>query len=225
MKNLKIGIICSTAGSVFNSAINILRNSNFNIEFSVVTDRECEVERVCKINKIPVSRFYYADKQEFSRAAANWLYDEQGVELTCLFFTRLVGSELFTKGPCINIHPSLLPTFPGFRAVEKAFKYGVKIFGATAHFVDETIDGGKIIAQISSPIPVFSSLDKLERISFSHKLYLFLLIIEMARNGHIITNQNNSQEFIYTANANPSLEDENLIYNYFNFLKLEGINW
>ena len=62
---------------------------------------------------------------------------------------RIVGETLLKaySGQIINLHPALLPAFKGARAIEQALEYGVKIFGATIHYVDESLDGGKIIAQ------------------------------------------------------------------------------
>ena len=62
---------------------------------------------------------------------------------------RIVGERLLSAdgGKIINIHPSLLPAFAGARAVEQAIEYGVKVFGITIHWVDQTLDGGRIIAQ------------------------------------------------------------------------------
>ena len=80
--------------------------------------------------------------------------DEAGVELVCLAgYMRIVGSVLLGayRGRIINIHPSLLPAFKGAHAVEDAVAYGVKVFGITIHYVDETLDGGRIIAQRAFP--------------------------------------------------------------------------
>ena len=62
---------------------------------------------------------------------------------------RIVGDVLLGayKGRIINIHPSLLPAFRGANAVEQAVAYGVKVYGITIHYVDESLDGGRIIAQ------------------------------------------------------------------------------
>jgi phosphoribosylglycinamide formyltransferase-1 len=62
---------------------------------------------------------------------------------------RIVGSVLlqYFSNRIVNIHPALLPSFPGLHAIEQAFHYGVKIFGITIHYVDEGVDTGKIIAQ------------------------------------------------------------------------------
>ena len=62
---------------------------------------------------------------------------------------RIVGKTLLDAfaGRIVNLHPSLLPAFKGARAIEQALEYGVKVFGATIHYVDESLDGGRIIAQ------------------------------------------------------------------------------
>ena len=75
----------------------------------------------------------YASKADYEREIVRRL-DEAGVELVCL--ARI-----------INIHPSLLPAFRGAHAIEQALEYGVKVFGVTIHYVDATLDGGKIISQ------------------------------------------------------------------------------
>lgn len=95
----------------------------------------------------------YAGKEEFEREIVKRL-DEAGVELVCLAgYMRIVGSVLLGayRGRIINIHPSLLPAFKGAHAVEDAVAYGVKVFGITIHYVDETLDGGRIIAQRAFP--------------------------------------------------------------------------
>lgn len=73
-----------------------------------------------------------------------------GVELVCLAgYMRIVGDELLAAygGRIINVHPSLLPAFRGAHAIEQALSYGVKVFGVTIHWVDASLDGGRIIAQ------------------------------------------------------------------------------
>ena len=95
----------------------------------------------------------YSGKEEFEREIVRRL-DEAGVELVCLAgYMRIVGSVLLVayRGRIINIHPSLLPAFKGAHAVEDAVAYGVKVFGITIHYVDETLDGGRIIAQRAFP--------------------------------------------------------------------------
>lgn len=91
----------------------------------------------------------YASKADYEREIVRRL-DAAGVELICMAgYMRIAGDELLGayKGRILNVHPSLLPAFRGARAIEQAFEYGVKVFGVTIHDVDESLDGGRIIAQ------------------------------------------------------------------------------
>ena len=91
----------------------------------------------------------YASKADFEREIVARL-DAEGVDLVCLAgYMRIVGPVLLDayRGRIINIHPSLLPSVKGAHAVEDAVAYGVKVYGITIHYVDESLDGGRIIAQ------------------------------------------------------------------------------
>jgi len=80
---------------------------------------------------------------------------ENGVELVCLAgYMRLLSPWFVQQFPqrILNIHPSLLPAFPGLEAQEQAFAYGVKVSGCTVHFVDEELDHGAIIVQKTVPL-------------------------------------------------------------------------
>ncbi|GAC1317125.1 MAG: phosphoribosylglycinamide formyltransferase [Thermoleophilaceae bacterium] len=84
-------------------------------------------------------------------ALADWL-DQREVDLVVLAgFMELLGADFVRRyrGRIINVHPSLLPAFPGVRAVEQALAYGVRLMGVTVHFVDEDVDSGPIILQES----------------------------------------------------------------------------
>lgn len=93
----------------------------------------------------------YACKADFEREIADRM-DAEGIDLVCLAgYMRIIGDVLLSRygGRIINIHPSLLPAFKGAHAVEQAVEYGVKVYGITIHWVDESLDGGRIIAQRS----------------------------------------------------------------------------
>src|SRR5579875_3690816 len=86
---------------------------------------------------------------------AEWLI-AQGVELVVLAgYMQLVSGDFLGRFPgrVINVHPALLPAFPGLNAVEQALAYGVKVFGVTVHFVDDGVDTGPIILQQSISLP------------------------------------------------------------------------
>jgi phosphoribosylglycinamide formyltransferase-1 len=88
-------------------------------------------------------------------AMAAWL-EERGVELVVLAgYMQLLTSAFLGRFPgrIINVHPALLPAFPGIGAVEQAIDYGVKVFGVTVHFVDEGVDTGPIILQRALDLP------------------------------------------------------------------------
>ena len=91
----------------------------------------------------------FADRTARDEAMGDWL-SARGVELVVLAgFMELLGAPFIRRfaGRILNVHPSLLPAFPGVRAIEQAVEYGVKQMGVSVHFVDEGIDSGAIILQ------------------------------------------------------------------------------
>src|SRR6266849_3125612 len=98
------------------------------------------------------------------------------VDLVCLAgYLRMLSPEFITayRGRILNIHPSLLPAFPGLEAQRQALEYGVRISGCTAHLVDETLDGGPVIAQRTVPIRETDTVESLSAriLAEEHKLY------------------------------------------------------
>lgn len=91
----------------------------------------------------------FTDRAARDEALADWL-DERGADLLVLAgFMELLGAPFIRRfsGRIINVHPSLLPAFPGVHAIEQAIEYGVKQMGVSVHFVDEGVDSGAIILQ------------------------------------------------------------------------------
>ena len=96
----------------------------------------------------------YSSRSEFSVAVADAV-EESGAEVMVLAgFMRILSAEAVARFPgrIVNIHPSLLPAFPGIDAVAQALAHGVKVTGVTVHIVDEQVDGGPIIAQRAVPV-------------------------------------------------------------------------
>src|SRR4051812_16028472 len=92
---------------------------------------------------------YDGDRGARDEAVGDWL-EQRGTELVVLAgFMELLGEAFIRRfaGRIINVHPSLLPAFPGLRPIEEALDYGVKQMGVTVHFVDEGVDSGAIILQ------------------------------------------------------------------------------
>jgi phosphoribosylglycinamide formyltransferase-1 len=97
----------------------------------------------------------YRGRAERDLAMADWL-EMQEVELIVLAgYMQLLSDEFLGRFPnrVINVHPALLPAFPGIRAVEQAVRYGVKVFGVTVHFVDGGVDTGPVILQRALELP------------------------------------------------------------------------
>ncbi len=96
----------------------------------------------------------FANREAFDRALVSALREANVDWVVLAGFMRLLTPEFLGAYPgrIINIHPSLLPAFPGVDAAQQALDYGVKITGCTVHFVDSGIDSGKIIAQRSVPV-------------------------------------------------------------------------
>ncbi|GIX06965.1 MAG: phosphoribosylglycinamide formyltransferase [Candidatus Poribacteria bacterium] len=95
----------------------------------------------------------YSDRRAFDAAIAEQI-ERHGCELIVLAgFMRILGPEFVRRyaGRVLNIHPSLLPAFPGTHGIRDALEYGVKVTGVTVHFVEEEVDAGPVIAQV----PVF----------------------------------------------------------------------
>ena len=111
----------------------------------------CAVKRAKElgIRSFVFSAKDFSSKAEYEACIVDELIAAE-VELVCLAgYMRIVGKTLLEAyaGRIINLHPSLLPSFKGARAIEQALEYGTKVFGATIHYVEESLDGGKIIAQ------------------------------------------------------------------------------
>jgi phosphoribosylglycinamide formyltransferase 1 len=101
---------------------------------------------------------------------------EHAVDLVCLAgYMRLVSEVLLDAFPgrVLNIHPSLLPAFPGIRSQRQALEYGVKVSGATVHFVDRALDGGPIVLQEAVPVAEDDTEDSLSAriLGAEHRIY------------------------------------------------------
>jgi phosphoribosylglycinamide formyltransferase-1 len=117
----------------------------------------------------------FAGRREFDRAVLRAL-EERRVDLVLLAgFMRILGPEFVRafRGRMMNIHPSLLPAFPGLEAQRQALEYGVKYSGCTVHFVDEGVDTGPIILQAVVPVSEDDTAETLaERIlAEEHRIY------------------------------------------------------
>lgn len=154
---INLGILISGRGSNMESILNFLKENNIaDICPKIVISSKSEAEGLKKASKFGVPT------RVVSNNSKGWDYDSEIINilqeydvnpengLVCLAgYMRLLSPEFVRKYKMriMNIHPSLLPSFPGLNSQKKALDYGVKVTGCTVHFVDEGLDSGPVIAQ------------------------------------------------------------------------------
>src|SRR4030066_391493 len=180
MSVLKIGVLASGRGSNFQSIIDGIESDRLNAEIVLlITDNPSAfaIERAKKhrIDYLVVLPKEYRSRDNLFSKISDEL-KKKNVDLVVLAgFMRIVGKPLIDAFPnkIMNIHPALLPSFPGLTGQKQAIDYGVKISGCTVHFVDEGVDTGPIIIQAAVPAYHDDTEDSLsERIlKQEHKIY------------------------------------------------------
>ena len=181
MRKKVLGILVSGRGSNLQAFVDAINSDRLVAKIGVVIADNPEanaLRRVAGLN-IPtavVERKKYATKQAFEAAIIEQL-DLHHVELVLLAgFMRILSPQFINRFPAriMNIHPALLPAFPGLDAQQQALDYGVKVSGATVHFVDEGMDSGPIILQEAVPVEEDDNVASLsERIlHLEHRLYV-----------------------------------------------------
>ncbi len=101
------------------------------------------------------ARGEYPDRGARDEALADWLVEHGARVVVLAGYMELLGASFLERFPggVVNVHPSLLPAFPGLAAIEQALAYGVKVFGVTVHFVDAGVDSGPVILQRAVELP------------------------------------------------------------------------
>lgn len=109
----------------------------------------------------PISE--YADRQARDTAIADWVSKLGADTVVTAGYMAILTPAFIARfaGRIVNVHPSLLPSFPGIRAIEQALDHGVKVTGVTVHLVDEGVDTGRILLQEAVAIPDGASVDEL----------------------------------------------------------------
>jgi phosphoribosylglycinamide formyltransferase-1 len=175
----RLGILLSGRGSNFEAIADNVAAGKLDAEIAVVVSnrpeaRGLETARARGLNAVCIPS-KGLDREVYDRMVVAELRKYQ-VDLVCLAgFMRLLSAGFVREFPLriLNIHPALLPSFPGLDAQHQAFEHGVKISGCSVHFVDEHLDAGPIILQ--APVPVLDD-DTVESLSArilkeEHRIY------------------------------------------------------
>lgn len=174
-----LGIIGSSGGSALRAAVHCLHTAELRPSFVVVADRKCGLLDWAKKENNVATLLPYLSAEQFSQEALA-VFESAGVRQALLFYTRRLASPLIDEIAVWNIHPSLLPAFPGLGCLKKTMASGVRMLGATLHRVDEHFDSGPIYAQTGCRLPPDSSLASAAKTSFLQKTWLTLIWYELA---------------------------------------------
>ncbi|MGM0641445.1 MAG: phosphoribosylglycinamide formyltransferase [Thermotogota bacterium] len=169
----KIIIMASGNGSNFE---NIVKKLGKKVEIKLFTEKKNAyvIQRAKKLQvKTHIIDFKSNSRDEFNYNLYNFLKNETPDLIVLAGYMKILPPQVVGSFKIINIHPSLLPAFPGINSIKKAFDYGVKVTGVTVHWVDEGLDTGKIIKQKCLKIDKNDSLETLEnRIhTIEHEIY------------------------------------------------------
>ncbi|MDN9010776.1 phosphoribosylglycinamide formyltransferase [Brevibacillus laterosporus] len=152
---MRVAVFASGSGSNFEAIVQATRDGRLpSLEVALLVCDQAKAYAIKRAERlgIPVFLFSakdYVSKEAFEQEILVQLKQEEIDFIVLAGYMRLIGNVLLTsyQGRMINLHPSLLPAFPGKDAIKKAWEYGVKVMGATVHFVDEGMDTGPIIDQ------------------------------------------------------------------------------
>jgi phosphoribosylglycinamide formyltransferase 1 len=155
----RLGILLSGRGSNFLAIAESIRSGKLpGVEISIVISNVADAPGMAAAEQLGIPTALHISKgkkREAHDAEVVACLKSHGADLVCLAgYMRLLSPQFVAAFPnCIlNIHPSLLPAFPGLEAQEQAFAYGVKVAGCTVHFVDDKLDHGAIILQRAIPV-------------------------------------------------------------------------
>jgi len=161
---MKVGVLASGAGTNLQALLDAVHGHEAEV-VAVASDKPgapaLERAAAAGVATRVFARDDFADRPARDAAIADWL-ESLGVELVVLAgYMALLDAGFVARfrDRIVNVHPALLPAFPGVRAIQQAVDYGVRIFGVTVHFVDEGVDTGPIILQGAIEIPDASDPD------------------------------------------------------------------
>ena len=177
---LLVGVLASGRGSNFEALAAAVDAGRVPARIAaLISDRAAagalEIARAHGIEALFVDPKQYPSREAHEKAVIAAL-DERGVRLVCLAGYMRIMSATFVRhfeGRALNIHPALLPAFPGLHAQRQALEHGVKVAGATVHFLDEGTDTGPIVLQAAVPVLPGDTEETLSRriLAEEHRIY------------------------------------------------------
>ena len=158
-EKFKLAVLVSGRGSNLQAIIDSIEKNNLAAEISLILSNVPDAYALQRGKKHGLESIFldpksFSSRDDYEKQMIE-LLQTKSIDLVCLAgFMRILGKKFIEafSGKIINIHPSLLPAFPGLNVQEKALQQGVRFSGCTVHFVNEEVDGGAIISQAVVPI-------------------------------------------------------------------------
>jgi phosphoribosylglycinamide formyltransferase 1 len=158
-KKFKLAVLVSGQGSNLQAIIDSIEKNNLEAKISLILSNVRDAYALRRGKKHGLESVFlnpknFSSRDDYEKQMIE-LLQAKSIDLVCLAgFMRILGKKFIEafSGKIINIHPSLLPAFPGLNVQEKALEHGTKFSGCTVHFVNEEVDGGAIILQAIIPI-------------------------------------------------------------------------
>ena len=171
-EKFKLAVLVSGRGSNLQAIIDSIEKNSLAAEISLIMSNVSDAYALQRGKKHGLESIFldpksFSSRDDYEKQMIE-LLQTKSIDLVCLAgFMRILGKKFIEafSGKIINIHPSLLPAFPGLNVQEKALQHGVRFSGCTVHFVNEEVDGGAIISQAVVPI-----LDADDRQSLSDRI-------------------------------------------------------
>ena len=198
----KLAVLVSGRGSNLQAIIDSIDREDLDAHLSIVISNTKDAMALKRAEKHGIKTIFidpstYLNSKEYDKALVLKL-KEFSIDLICLAgYMRILGEEVIQtfEKKIINIHPSLLPAFPGLNAQKQAINHGVKFSGCTVHFVDSGVDSGPIILQ--TVVPVYDNDDEksLSKRILEQEHYLYPKAIKMIQekkirlNGRTVTSK------------------------------------
>jgi len=175
-----LGVLISGRGSNLQAIIDAIADRRLDARIGIVISNKAEATgleraRRASIDTLVLSHRGYSTREDYDRAVVVEL-KAHGVQLVCLAgFMRLLSATFIDAFPnaILNIHPSLLPAFPGVDAQRQALAHGVQVTGATVHMVTPELDGGPIVLQAAVPVVEDDSVESLSAriLATEHRIF------------------------------------------------------
>ncbi len=189
---VKLGVLISGTGTNLQAIIDAVERGELRAEICAVISNRPGAQGLERARRhgIParvIEHRRFASREEFDRALVAAL-GEHGVELVaCAGFMRLLSPVMLAAFPdrIMNIHPALLPAFPGIDAQKAALDYGVRIAGCTVFFVREGVDDGPIIVQAAVPVRPDDDAERLSRRVLAQEHRIYPLAIRLYQEGRL----------------------------------------